>query len=170
MSVIKTWIARGLTATAVAACITMLLTGVTQAYDRGDCVRIFGNDANVAKVDFFSVNGGGADFGDELHLFGAPLGTAVVCFATSGRIAVKGKLYADGSQAALVKIRFRRTNGQFTPNKQRAVTAGLQQSLASYEVVMASPPGHFNRARIRLFTVDFTSGVTALVATRNFDR
>ena len=83
--------------------------------------RIFGSDANVARVEFFNVNGGGADFGDELHLFGAPLGTAVVCFATSGRIAVKGKLYADGSSGAVAKISFRRTNGQFTPVNRRTV-------------------------------------------------
>jgi hypothetical protein len=82
MSAIRTWIARGLTATTVAACMTVLLTGVTQAYDRGDCVRIFGSDANIARVEFFSANGGGADFGDEFHILGAPLGTAVVFYRT----------------------------------------------------------------------------------------
>lgn len=168
MSAIRTWIARGLTVT----CMTVLLTGVTQAYDRGDCVRIFGSDANIARVEQFSVDGGGADFGDEPHWFGVPVGTAVVCFATSGRIAVKGKLYADRSQRAIVEIRFRRTNGQFTPieSPPRTVDASPGQNLASREIAVASPPGQFNRARIRLFTRDFTTGVTALVATRTFNR
>jgi hypothetical protein len=170
MSAIRTWIARGLTATAVAACMTVLLTGVTRAYDRGDCVRIFGSDANIARVEQFSMDGGGADFGDEPHWFGAPVGTAVVCFATNGQIAVKGRLYADRSSGAVAKFSFRRTNGQFTSAKRRNVYLEPWQSLANVEVSVASPPGHFNRARIRLFTVDFASGVTARVATRNLNR
>jgi len=170
MTAIRTWIVRGLTATAVAACMTVLLTGVTQAYDRGHCVQIFGNDANVASVVQFSMDGGGADFGDEPHWFGAPVGTAVVCFATSGRIAVKGRLYADRSQRAIVQIRFRRTSGTFSPTVQRTVDALPNQGLASAEIAVASPTGQFNRVRIRLFTRDFTTGVTARVATRTFNR
>ena len=169
MSVIRTRIVRGLTATAVAACMTVLLTGVTQAYDRFHCAQIFGNDANVASVVQFSMDGGGADFGDEPHWFGAPVGTAVVCFATSGRIAVKGRLYADRSQRAIVAIRFRRTNGTFS-TVQRTVDTLPNQGLASAEIAVASPVGQFNRVRIRLFTRDFTTGVTARVATRNFNR
>jgi hypothetical protein len=149
-----------------AATITALLTGVTQAYDRGDCDRIFGIPSNVASVQQFSMEGGLVDFGDELHLFGTPIGTMVVCFATNGRIAVKGRLYADNIRGE-VRIRFRRTNGQVTAETLRFID---EAGFAHREVIVASPAGNFNRVRVRLHTFHRPSGVRSPTATKNFDR
>jgi hypothetical protein len=67
-----------------------------QAYDYWTCPSEF-RDA----VDQFKAEGGGADFGDDLHLGGAPQGTAVVCWdgnlrnANAARVILRGKLYHD---------------------------------------------------------------------------
>ena len=150
-----------------AATITASLTGVTQAYDRGDCDRIFGGiPANVARAQQFSMEGGLVDFGDELHLFGTPLGTAVACFATDGRIVVKGRLYADNIRGE-VRIRFRRTNGQVTAETLRFID---EAGFAHREFIVTSPAGNFNRVRVRLHTFHRPSGVRAQTAIRNIDR
>ena len=156
---------RWLLETVCAATIAAFLTGVTHAYDRGDCDRIFGIPANVASVQQFSMEGGLVDFGDNPHFF-TPIGTAVVCFATSGRIAVKGRLFADDIRGE-VRIRFRRTNGQVTTETLRFID---EAGFASREVIVASPAGQFNRVRIRLHTFHHPSGVRALTAIRNFNR
>ena len=147
-----------------------------RAYDLNDCNRVLATFA----IQQFSINGGGADFGDLPHLGGGPLGTAVICWSPGGRVAVIGKLFADDlclpfrdctPLTATLKIRFRRTNGQFSPT----VTLSLlsQGNLAFGEVKRRSSSGNFNRVNLRLFTFQQTAlGSTGnvLVAERNFDR
>jgi hypothetical protein len=66
------------------------------AYDYWTCPGEF-RDA----VDQVKAEGGGADFGDDLHLGGAPQGTAVVCWdgnvrnPNAARVFLRGKLYHD---------------------------------------------------------------------------
>jgi hypothetical protein len=133
---------------------------------------MFGS-ANVSKVERFSLDGGGADFGDELHLAGAPQGAAIICWSIDGRVAVKGKLYADGHcdhfqpcepLTARVEIRFQRTNGRVTNITSRSKFS--PGGLASREVVKVSPFGSFNLVRIQLFTPPGTDPII----TKNFNR
>src|SRR6185312_4846702 len=66
-----------------------------QAYDRSACSQ----DVSWDQVDQISLNGGEADYGDDLHLGGAPVGKAVVCWdgnlakANATRVQVIGKMY-----------------------------------------------------------------------------
>ena len=66
--------------------------GLAKAFDGNDCGPIY---AHLSRVSAFSIDGGKADFGDDLDIGGAPRGTAVVCWSRDGRASVKGKLYAD---------------------------------------------------------------------------
>ena len=68
-----------------------------QAYDGSTCR----SSRSWEEVDQFSVNAGIPDFGDELHLGGAPRGTAVVCWdgnvanANATTVFLKARLYRD---------------------------------------------------------------------------
>jgi hypothetical protein len=70
-----------------------------QAYERSSC----GQGVSWDQVDRFSLEGGEADFGDDLHLGGAPRGTAVICWdgnlanANATRVRVIGKMYSDNA-------------------------------------------------------------------------
>jgi hypothetical protein len=157
----------------VAALLSASIAREARAYDRNTCNDIFAF-ANVTSVDAFAIDGGAADFGDELHLFGAPHGTAVVCWAIDGRAAVQGRVYADDSHEAveaIVKIRFQRTNGNVTNITTRTVQ-GHGGFPANKEVKKVSPVGNFNRVRIQLFTFRSTAlgPVTRLVATKTLNR
>ncbi|MDT5091111.1 MAG: hypothetical protein QOH60_474 [Mycobacterium sp.] len=67
-----------------------------QAYDVWSCPGDF-----RSKVVQFKMEGGVGDFGDDLHLGGAPQGTAVACWdgnvqnANASRVFLKGKSYLD---------------------------------------------------------------------------
>jgi len=152
----------------------MCLIAPAQAYDLNSCNQLLPTSA----VQRFSTEGGGADFGDEPHLGGQPLGDAVICWSPAGRVAVIGKLYADDlclpfrpcdPLTATVKIKFQRTNGSWTGTTiRRKLTQG---NLASLEVKKKSPMGSFKKVNIRLFTFQTTDlGPTGdvLVAERNF--
>ena len=57
--------------------------------------------ANVQSVRQFKMDTGTlgkVDFGDHLHLFGVPQGTAVVCWHKDGPVAVRGYVFADSPQ------------------------------------------------------------------------
>jgi hypothetical protein len=72
---------------------------------------------------------------------------------------------------AIVKIKFKRANGQFTATTTQSVLS--QGGLASREIKKVSSPGTFNGVNIRLFTFQSTAlGPTGniLVAERNFQR
>lgn len=168
-------IVRSFATVVAAAASAVLFAAAAQAMDKGDCDRLFAA-ANVQRTDQFSLNRDGADFGDELHLGGAPLGTAVVCWSIDGRAAVRGRLYAHGRDAteAIVEIRFRRTNGRFTNITRRSVSTQGGLFPAGLTVEKVSPVGNFNRVRVQLFV--FRAPALAvparrvLVATQNFNR
>jgi hypothetical protein len=166
--------ARSLSAIATLAGSVLCLGAPAQAYDLSSCNQLLPTSA----VQRFSVDGGGADFGDDAHLGGHPFGDAVICWSPAGRVAVIGKLYADDlclpfrpcdPLTATVKIRFQRTNGRWTGVTTR--TKLTQGNLASLEVKKKSPLGSFKNVNIRLFTFQTTDlGPTGdvLVAERNF--
>ena len=145
---IRSWTAG---TTAIAALVT--LAGPASAYDRQTCDVMFGS-ANVRSIEQIAIEAGRADFGDELHLFGAPQGKAVICWSLDGRAAVKGRLYADdfrGPVEAIIEIRFTRRDGRVTNITRRSVlTNGV--ILGNREVEKVSPRGNFSRVRIELFT------------------
>lgn len=138
----------------VAAGTVLVGMPAAAAMDRGDCERLFAA-ANVQRVVQFSIDRQGADFGDELHLGGAPLGKAVICWSIDGRIAVRGRLYAhdrDFAEAS-IRISFRRTNGQFTNPTTNSVLTQGGLFPANRIVERVSPVGRFNRVRLQLFTL-----------------
>jgi hypothetical protein len=160
MSGFGTCMMRTVTALAVAGGLIGVSAGTAQGYGLGDCNSIFASQ-NVTKADTFSVDGGKADFGDQLHIGGVPVGTAVICWSIDGRVAVKGRLYADNLCLPLrpctpvttqVKISFQRTNGLFTKTTRRSVVS--QGMVADREVTKKSPSGSFDRVRIQLFTFE----------------
>lgn len=141
--------------------------------DRSDCDRRFGA-ANIARVEPFRINGGEVDFGDLLHLGGAPQGDAVVCWLNDGRVAVMGKLFSDNfqdPQTATVEVRFRRSNGEVTNPRTRTVAS--QGFIVTWEdIEVVSPEGDFQEVRIRLrqgLPTDL-GPVSRVVATRTFRR
>jgi hypothetical protein len=89
-----------------------------QAYDGGTCPGEFRDVVRQFKVD-----GGDVDFGDDLHLGGAPQGTAVACWdgnvqnANAARVILRGKLYldyrtiGDSTVCASAVIKFLNANG-----------------------------------------------------------
>src|SRR3972149_8707504 len=88
---------RSVTAMVAAVGWLVCLAGPAEAFDSGTCNSLFGADnvrgATAFKIDTGTV--GKVDFGDHLHLWGAPQGTAVVCWALSGAVAVGGGLFTD---------------------------------------------------------------------------
>jgi hypothetical protein len=160
-------IVRSGAALAAALVALVCLSGPAQAYDEGDCDRHLGA-ANVVDVDRFKVSSGSVDFGDGLHLFGSPLGDAVVCWGGDGSFALKGRLYADSptrfalraditfDQPGLVRKSFSGKNGE-------NVFIGI------IDTVDSSSPA-INRVTIRLINCgDPVSGICQQVSsiTRN---
>jgi hypothetical protein len=100
----------------VAAGSLVSLAGPAQAYDRGTCNSIYGAQ-NVDVAAQFTIETGTAgnfDFGDDLHLFGAPQGTAVVCSTHDGRVRLIGKGFPDNGVVLVnpqVRIQFMGNNG-----------------------------------------------------------
>jgi hypothetical protein len=144
--------------------------------DQNDCNNLFGA-ANIQKVETFTINTDNADFGDELHLFGAPQGTAVVCWLNNGRVSVIGKLYSDAREPHISRIEvvFRRTNGQFTDIRRSSVaTQGLPVGpVPQHDIQINSPNGNFDRVGIRLISVFPDTGLRPrgrVVAERLFRR
>src|SRR4051812_19054287 len=167
------FIARSSLAFVLAAYAAATTPGTARAYDQAACNEIFGI-ANVTPTEQFAIEGGAADFGDDPHWFGTPLGKAVACWATDGRVAIRGKLFADDFHEpveAIAKIRFQRVNGTVSGTTTSTVQ-GAGGFPASVQITRISPPGNFNRARIQLFT--FTNSAlgpaTRLVATKTLHR
>jgi hypothetical protein len=87
------------------ACLVVLIAcaalgvSVAHAYDRSTC----GTSRSWEEVDQFRMSAGIPDLGDDLHLGGAPQGTAVACWdgnlanATATTVFVKAKLYRDST-------------------------------------------------------------------------
>lgn len=130
-----------------------------QAYDWWTCPGEF-RDA----VDQFRAEGGGADFGDDLHLGGAPQGTAVVCWdgnlrnPNAARVILRGKMYRDNAQGIGVSedlcvfsvIKFLDANGTVRATHTEPDLCG-DPGLRSREVsVTVTTP--VTRMRLELFT------------------
>jgi hypothetical protein len=94
---------RRLSTVAAVALMACLGLGVpsAHAYDASTCP----SERSWEDVDQFRISGGIPDFGDELHLGGAPQGTAVMCWdgnlanANATTVFLKARLYRDGGGA-----------------------------------------------------------------------
>lgn len=84
-----------------AATALMALTGSAEAYDGSTCQSFFPSGVNGVKTFKIETGDEGVDFGDVLHLFGTPQGTAVACrsFVAPSRIHIRGVLFSDGAVA-----------------------------------------------------------------------
>jgi hypothetical protein len=165
--------AQSLTVLAVTVVSLFSLSVAARAYDMNDCTRLL----DTFAMQQFSIEAGGADFGDLPHLGGAPLGTAAICWSPGGRVGIIGKLFADNlclpfrpctPITAIAKIRFQRANGNFFNAATRRVLS--QQELNWGEIRLASPQGNFKGVNIRLFTFQSATIGNTLVAERNFQR
>ena len=126
----------------------VVFAGPAQAYNEGDCNSAF-TAPNIVDVDTIRWGSGPVDFGDGPHLFGSPLGDAVVCWNGDGRVAIKGRLFADSWNPLRVAydITFVRSNGT-TLTTQRLDFWGTDGD--NREVSWTHPPT-VNRVSIRLF-------------------
>jgi hypothetical protein len=158
-----------------AAVSALICTTAAKAFDQGNC-KDFGS-LNLSRAATFNTEAGGADFGDDPHWFGNPVGTAVICWFSNGRVGIKGKVFADTTLhgdpvVATAEVRFRRTNGQFTPATTISIGTNIAW-VASSLVQKLSPQGNFNRVRVRLFDAfpaDLEHTPNTLVSTRTFSR
>ena len=128
------------------------LAGTAQAFEPGNCNDL--SSEAVSGFNIFKADTEKADFGDELHLLGSPQGTAVICWFSSGRVGVEGKVFADSISGeplvALAEIRFQRQNGQVTTVQNFGIGTNISW-VASRLVKDLSPQGNFDRVRLRLF-------------------
>jgi hypothetical protein len=105
----SSWMVRSVTATLAAVVSLTGLAGPAEAFDSNTCNTTFG-PGNVRSVRQFTMDTGTlgkVDFGDHLHLFGAPQGTAVVCWHKDGPVAVRGYVFADSSEHIVFSWRIR---------------------------------------------------------------
>jgi hypothetical protein len=131
-----------------------LLAGPAQAYDRGNCDRAFGA-ANVVDVDYIRKDNGTVDFGDILHLGGAPQGNAVVCWTAMGGVAVIGRVFADTHNTGMVAtatINYYENGDPGTPQYHSVSSPGY--IVADKKIGEYIPSGAYNRVRIRLGSTD----------------
>ena len=128
------------------------LVGPAEAFDRGTCDSLFGAD-NVRGATPFKIDtgtDGKVDFGDHLHLWGAPQGTAVVCFQKAGAVAVVGRLFIDSPDEAIF------AKAEITYFKGDVVGATSQHNVqgsgtANTLVNVRKSGGFFTKVRLRLF-------------------
>jgi hypothetical protein len=140
------------------------LAGPVEAFDSGTCNNILGA-ANVVRTTTFKIDTGPAgkvDFGDHLHLWGAPQGTAVVCWARSGAIAVKGYLFTD-TEYTIIRVEARITyyRGDVVgATSQHPLTGNLT---ADTLVNQLKSDGVFTKIRLQLYrgsTLAYTKTIT----------
>jgi hypothetical protein len=154
----KSAMVRSVTAMVAAVGSLVCLAGPAEAFDSGTCNSLFGAD-NVRGASPFKIDtgtDGKVDFGDHLHLWGAPQGTAVVCFQNAGAVAVKGYLYADPGDAGVVNLNVR---AEITYFKGDVVGAASQHDISSFTgtglrfklVNTLKSGGFFTKIRLRLF-------------------
>jgi hypothetical protein len=133
--------------TAAAALAAAAFIGTTagpaQAYDRGTCNGIYGAQ-NVDVAAQFTIETGTAgnfDFGDDLHLFGEPRGTAVVCSTHDGRVRLIGKGFPDNGVTLVnpqVRVQFMGNNGVPAITLLRGLTVNVERqgNFASVRVTL----------------------------------
>ena len=122
------------------------LAGPAAAYDRANCDNTFGAD-NVRVATTFKIETGTTgqfDFGDDFHLFGTPMGTAVACSSKSGGVRVLGKAFPDGATLVnpQVRVQFLRSN---------VVAKTSWHGLTVDELRFGGAAGPFTKVRITLF-------------------
>ena len=136
------------------------LAGPVEAFDSGTCNNKFGA-ANVGKAFTFKIDTGTVgkvDFGDHLHLFGAPQGTAVVCWATSGAVAVVGYLFGDSGNTIITvkaRITYFRGNAVGATSQHKIAGGGWVSGNPSLLVNELKSGGEaFTTVRLRLYRSD----------------
>ena len=150
MSGMKKWMAGSLTAMVVAVGSLASMAGPAQAYDKGNCDRIFG--AGNSAVDSFNADTGSSgmvDFGD----LWMPWGKAVACWANNGKVAVVGRMFIDSGGPiifASAKVTLFRDGVAGTEFTAARLTGNTGDSIVS----LATSAGFYNRVRIRLFRGD----------------
>ena len=130
-------------ALATAAALIATTAGTAQAYDGGTCNSIYGAQ-NVDFAQQFTIETGTTgnfDFGDDLHLFGEPRGTAVVCSTHDGRVRVIGKGFQDGAVLVnpQVRVQFMGNNGIPAITLFRGLNVNVERT------------GNFASVRVTLF-------------------
>jgi hypothetical protein len=118
--------------------------GTAQAYDRGTCNSIYGAQNVDVAAQFTIETGttGNFDFGDDLHLFGEPRGTAVVCSTHDGRVRLIGKGFPDNGVTLVnpqVRVQFMGNNGVPAITLFRGLTVNVERT------------GTFASVRVTLF-------------------
>lgn len=149
----KSAMVRSVTAMVAAVGSLVCLASPAKAFDSGTCNSLFGAD-NVVRTTAFKIDTGTVgkvDFGDHLHLWGAPQGTAVVCWARSGAVAVRGYLFTDTQNAVIINAQ-----AKLTYFRGDVVGATSQHSLwgsgaASTFVNVLKSGGVFTKVRLELF-------------------
>jgi hypothetical protein len=153
---------RSVTGVVAAVASLVCLTGAADAFDAGTCNNLFGA-GNVVSACTFKIDTGAvgiADFGDHPHWFGAPRGTAIVCFAMSGAVAVVGRLYADSPNPTWVQAQITYFRGNVVgATSQHQVTGNNAGSVLVNELKSG---GVFDRVRLRLFRQNTPVHTTAL--------
>jgi hypothetical protein len=141
--------------TALAAASLLLSAAPARAYDLGDCNQLLATDA----MQQFTMHGENVDFAADFM----PFGRAAICWSQSSRVAVIGKLYASqfcgpfrpcDELEAIAKIKFQRTNGNWTKNYTYRVN--WTSFSPAVEVKKIAPAGSYKKVRIRLYTFQHT--------------
>jgi len=145
---------RSVTAMVAVVGSLVCLAGPAEAFDKGTCNSKFGAD-NVRRTTAFKIDTGTVgkvDFGDHLHLWGAPQGTAVVCWQKAGSVAVVGRLFTDTQNDEIIFAQ-----AEITYFKGDVVGATSQHSVRGNGTAntlvneLKSGGGDFTKIRLRLF-------------------
>ena len=136
-----------------AASIVVASSSPANAYDSNTCQPGLRSDVDQFKVD--TGGSGDVDFGDDMHVGGAPQGTAVVCWSTGGdSVSITGKLFWDSFDAgcAAADVTVVRSDGSSASYQglyEKCSSGGLRST-----VVQSSYFGtvdNLDRVRLRLF-------------------
>lgn len=132
------------------------------AYDGNSC----SSKTTVYDVDRFRFDGGPIDFGDELHLNGAPQGDAVTCWQQGrGTVQLRGKMFLDPGKGfkgcVRIVLRFYNTaganvtSGNFT--KDLCDAEGDDWFPTSYTVNRTVTAANLNRVSVIAYKKPTTS-------------
>jgi hypothetical protein len=144
-------------AAAAVALVALSFAGTGQAFDSNDCRNMF--PVTLQRTDHIKIDTGKVDFADNAHLFGSPVGTAVICWSNDGRVGMKGRVFSDpgtfypDNQYATARIWFFDINAGLW-RYQGAFSTALSNSLQSTRPGgldgLRSPAGAFSAVRIQL--------------------
>jgi len=150
----KSAMVRSVTAMVAAVGSLVCLAGPAEAFDSGTCNSLFGAD-NVRSAVAFKIDTGAVgkvDFGDHLHLGGAPQGTAVVCSSKARAVAVRGYLFTDTPDGEIINVEARITyyRGDVVGATSQHQFSG-NYAASKLVNVLKSGGGGFTKIRLRLF-------------------